>query len=152
MSKYLSLSPIHLLTKSLDDTLKNVLFASVATALARKLLPVPGGPYIRIPRHGVRLPVKSCGCLIGRITASFKASLGFSRPATSSQLTFGVSDMIAPRNEELTWTGINSVTVPCITYLLSLAVTFLYQNHPLRLLFFLSIRKFKTVKTSFYRD
>lgn len=32
---YLSLSPIHLLTKSLLLTLKNVLFASVATAFAR---------------------------------------------------------------------------------------------------------------------
>jgi len=37
-------SPIHLLTKSLELTLKNVLFASVATAFARKLFPVPGGP------------------------------------------------------------------------------------------------------------
>lgn len=41
---YLSLSPIHLLTKSLLLTLKNVLFASVATALAKNDLPVPGGP------------------------------------------------------------------------------------------------------------
>jgi len=39
-----SLSPIHLLTKSADDTLKKVDFASVATAFAKKLLPVPGGP------------------------------------------------------------------------------------------------------------
>jgi len=47
-----------LLTRSDDDTLKKVLLASVATALARKLLPVPGGPYKRMPRQGVRLPVK----------------------------------------------------------------------------------------------
>lgn len=40
----LSLSPIHLLTKSLLLTEKKVLFASVATALARYDLPVPGGP------------------------------------------------------------------------------------------------------------
>lgn len=32
---YLSDSPIHLLTKSELETLKNVLFASVATAFAR---------------------------------------------------------------------------------------------------------------------
>lgn len=37
-------SPIHLLTRSLELTLKNVLFASVATAFAKKLFPVPGGP------------------------------------------------------------------------------------------------------------
>jgi hypothetical protein len=41
---YLSDSPIHLETKSLLDTEKKVLFASVATAFAKKLLPVPGGP------------------------------------------------------------------------------------------------------------
>ena len=39
-----SLSPCHLLTRSLDDTAKNCASASVATALARKDLPVPGGP------------------------------------------------------------------------------------------------------------
>jgi hypothetical protein len=38
-----SLSPIHLETRSEDDTLKNVELASVATALARYDFPVPGG-------------------------------------------------------------------------------------------------------------
>jgi len=52
-------SPIHFETKSLLDTLKKVLFASVATALAKKLFPVPGGPYNKIPLHGVRFPVNS---------------------------------------------------------------------------------------------
>jgi hypothetical protein len=52
-----SLSPSHLLTRSLLDTEKNVeLFASVATALARYDLPVPGGPNSRMPRHGFRFP------------------------------------------------------------------------------------------------
>ena len=41
---YRSDSPIHLLTKSDELTLKNVLCASVATALAKYDLPVPGGP------------------------------------------------------------------------------------------------------------
>ena len=40
----LSDSPIHLLTRSEELTLKKVLFASVATAFAKKLFPVPGGP------------------------------------------------------------------------------------------------------------
>lgn len=42
---YFSLSPSHFDTKSEDDTAKNVEFASVATALARYDLPVPGGYY-----------------------------------------------------------------------------------------------------------
>ena len=42
--KYLSDSPSHLETRSDDLTEKNVeLFASVATAFARNVLPVPGG-------------------------------------------------------------------------------------------------------------
>jgi hypothetical protein len=59
------------------------LFASVATALAKYDLPVPGGPYNRIPFQGRRLPVNKCGNLIGNITASFNDSLAFSKPATS---------------------------------------------------------------------
>ena len=51
-----SLSPIHLDTRSLEDTAKNVLSASVATAFARYDLPVPGGPYSRKPLHALRLP------------------------------------------------------------------------------------------------
>ena len=38
---------------------RNVLPASVATASARYDLPVPGGPYSKMPFHGVRLPVNS---------------------------------------------------------------------------------------------
>lgn len=55
---YLSDSPIHLLTRSEELTLKNVLLASVATALAKYDFPVPGGPYSSIPFQGVRFPVK----------------------------------------------------------------------------------------------
>lgn len=51
-----------------------------------------------MPRHGVRLPVKRWGNLIGRMTASLSASLADSSPATSSQRTLGVSDRIAPGN------------------------------------------------------
>ena len=45
-------SPIHLLTRSDELIEKNVPSHSVAQALARKDLPVPGGPYKRIPLHG----------------------------------------------------------------------------------------------------
>ena len=55
-NNYRSLSPIHLLTKSDDETEKKVESASVATAFARYDFPVPGGPYNNIPDHGFRLP------------------------------------------------------------------------------------------------
>mmetsp|Transcript_128596 Transcript_128596/g.191604 ORF Transcript_128596/g.191604 Transcript_128596/m.191604 type:complete len:262 (+) Transcript_128596:462-1247(+) len=91
-------SPCHLEIKSALLTEKNVESASVATALARYDFPVPGGPNNRIPLKGRRFPVKSCGKRVGRITVSFKLSFAFSRPATSSHLTFGFSDTIAPAN------------------------------------------------------
>lgn len=40
------------------DTLKNVVLHSFATALAKSVLPVPGGPNIQIPRQGRRIPWK----------------------------------------------------------------------------------------------
>eukprot|EP00835_Amoeboradix_gromovi_P005412 NODE_505_length_7533_cov_0.471886.p5 type:complete len:148 gc:universal NODE_505_length_7533_cov_0.471886:2755-2312(-) len=84
-------SPIHFETKSDEDTAKKVEFASVATALARYDLPVPGGPNKRIPFQGCLVPVKRCGNRIGSITASFKLSFAASKPATSSHFTFGFS-------------------------------------------------------------
>ena len=57
---------------------------------------MPGGPYSRIPFHGCRLPVNKCGNLTGRITASRRAALALSRPATSSHFTLGFSRTMAP--------------------------------------------------------
>ncbi|KAH3664097.1 hypothetical protein OGAPHI_004811 [Ogataea philodendri] len=98
----LSDSPIHLLTRSDDETEKKVELASVATALARYDLPVPGGPYSKIPETGFLLPLKRCGNLTGKMTASFKASLAGSKPAMSLHGTFGFSLKIelarAPRS------------------------------------------------------
>mmetsp|Transcript_20409 Transcript_20409/g.60851 ORF Transcript_20409/g.60851 Transcript_20409/m.60851 type:complete len:225 (+) Transcript_20409:569-1243(+) len=94
-----SLSPCHLLTRSELETAKNCASASVATALARYDLPVPGGPYSRMPRQGWRLPTKSCGKRRGRMTVSFSASLAPSRPATSLHLTFGFSVTMADDSE-----------------------------------------------------
>jgi hypothetical protein len=53
---------------------------------------------MRMPLQGLRLPVKNCGNLTGRITASLRASLAPSSPATSSHFTLGFSVMIAPPN------------------------------------------------------
>lgn len=51
-----SLSPRHFEAKVAEDTLKNVVPHSVATALANSVFPVPGGPNIRTPFHGLRMP------------------------------------------------------------------------------------------------
>ena len=41
--------PLHLEPTEDADMLKKVVLHSVATALARRVLPVPGGPYNRMP-------------------------------------------------------------------------------------------------------
>jgi hypothetical protein len=43
------------------DILKNVVLHSVATALANKVFPVPGGPYKSNAFHGDNIPVNNCG-------------------------------------------------------------------------------------------
>ena len=45
-------SPLHLEARVDAETLKNVVLHSVATALARRVFPVPGGPTMRIPWRG----------------------------------------------------------------------------------------------------
>ena len=42
-------TPTNISTKSEPDIVKKGTFASPATALANKVLPVPGGPTIKIP-------------------------------------------------------------------------------------------------------
>lgn len=51
-----SLSPRHLLMMLLALMLKKVVEHSVATALASSVLPVPGGPYSRMPFQGASRP------------------------------------------------------------------------------------------------
>ena len=121
MNSYFSLSPCHFETKSDEDTEKKVDSASVATALARYDFPVPGGywlvryfnqihlrlstiqltPYSRIPFHGLLFPVNNWGKRDGSITASFKASLAASNPATSSHFTLGFSETMAAMQDQL---------------------------------------------------
>jgi len=45
-----------LLAMVLAEILKNVVDVSVATALANKVFPVPGGPNSKMPFQGVRTP------------------------------------------------------------------------------------------------
>ena len=68
-------SPTHFEIKSEEEIEKKVASDSVAHAFAKKVLPVPGGPYKRIPFHGFLEPVNNSGNLTGRITASCKAFL-----------------------------------------------------------------------------
>lgn len=63
-------SPTHFEIRSDEEIEKNVPSHSVAQAFARKVLPVPGGPYKRIPFQGFLEPVNIYGNLMGSITAS----------------------------------------------------------------------------------
>lgn len=92
MKSYLSnfsLSPMYLLIMSELLNGKKLALHIVAHAYAINVLPVPGGPYRRIPFHGFRIPLKMDGNLVGKIIDSFKAYFAESNPATSSHLTFG---------------------------------------------------------------
>mmetsp|Transcript_9771 Transcript_9771/g.20325 ORF Transcript_9771/g.20325 Transcript_9771/m.20325 type:complete len:385 (-) Transcript_9771:963-2117(-) len=80
-------SPIHLEVTVAALIVKNVHLASVATALASSVFPVPGGPNSSTPRTGARRPVNRSARSAGKITISCRARLGFSRPATSAHLT-----------------------------------------------------------------
>jgi len=88
-------SPIHFETRSDELTEKKVPSPSVAHAFAKYDLPVPGGPYNRIPLHGFLVSSNNYGKRIGKITASYSASLAPSNPATSSQRTLGFSVTMA---------------------------------------------------------
>lgn len=68
-------SPRYLDASVEDDTLKKVVPHSVATALASIVLPVPGGPNMRTPFHGRRMPWKKSGMRRGRTTASSRRRL-----------------------------------------------------------------------------
>ncbi|KAH1023474.1 hypothetical protein HUJ04_012674 [Dendroctonus ponderosae] len=57
-SSLTSHSPLYFDVKVEEDTLKNVVPHSVATALASMVLPVPGGPTIKTPFQGLLIPVR----------------------------------------------------------------------------------------------
>ena len=61
-------SPIYLDVREAALILKNVHFASVATALANIVLPLPGGPNKSNPRAGALSPLNRSGRNVGNIT------------------------------------------------------------------------------------
>ena len=71
----------------------------MAQAFARNDLPVPGGPYNKMPDQDFLYSSKKCGNLVGSITASCREDLASSNPATSDHLIFGFSVTIAPERE-----------------------------------------------------
>jgi len=70
--------------------LKKVVLHSEATALASMVLPVPGGPTIKMPFQGRRMPRKNSGMISGNTTASCSNDLASPKPAMSFQPTPGL--------------------------------------------------------------
>uniref|UniRef100_A0A7C9DWV3 Uncharacterized protein n=1 Tax=Opuntia streptacantha TaxID=393608 RepID=A0A7C9DWV3_OPUST len=86
---YFSPSPNHLEVILDIDIFMKFAPASVATAFASIVFPVPGGPNNRMPLQGlVNCPLQnSSGLCRGSITSSFSVSLTFSRAPISSKVT-----------------------------------------------------------------
>ena len=84
-------TPTNISTKSEPEMLKNGTSASPATALASRVLPVPGGPTIRMP-FGILPPilVNFFGSL-RKSTTSLTSSLASSQPATSANVSLSRS-------------------------------------------------------------
>mmetsp|Transcript_34250 Transcript_34250/g.82470 ORF Transcript_34250/g.82470 Transcript_34250/m.82470 type:complete len:227 (-) Transcript_34250:472-1152(-) len=80
-------TPTNISTNSEPEILMKGTPASPATALARRVLPVPGGPSRMTPR-GIRQPffVYDSGCF-KKSTTSASSNLAPSHPATSSNVT-----------------------------------------------------------------
>ena len=83
---FFSVSPTQLEVISAELRAIKFKFTSPAHALANRVFPVPGGPYISIPFHGLREPTNISGCYKGNKTAYFKAVLALAKPAISSNL------------------------------------------------------------------
>ena len=85
-------SPTHLLRNSGPRTEMKFASASVATAFARRVLPVPGGPYSMMPRGGRASKwANSLFIFNGHSIDSRISCFASSRPPMSSQWTFGLS-------------------------------------------------------------
>mmetsp|Transcript_46317 Transcript_46317/g.140308 ORF Transcript_46317/g.140308 Transcript_46317/m.140308 type:complete len:210 (+) Transcript_46317:656-1285(+) len=76
-------SPCHLEVREEDVAAKRTQQDSFATAFTSMVLPVPGGPYSRIPRGAVLSPVYRSGRRRGKIAASCMLCLASRNPAIS---------------------------------------------------------------------
>ena len=82
-------------------TLKKVVAPLEATAFAKRVLPVPGGPNKRTPFQGLRLPTNSSGKLNGINTASYKIYLALVNSAISSNVMFGFRSITSLYNPSI---------------------------------------------------
>ena len=80
-------TPTNISTKSEPEMLKKGTFASPATALARSVLPVPGGPSKRTPLGILAPTLVNFPGFLRKSTISSRASFSSSRPATSLKVT-----------------------------------------------------------------
>ena len=76
-------TPTNISTKSEPEIVKNGTFASPATARASNVLPVPGGPTIKIPRGIFPPTLMNFAGSLRKSTNSLTSSLASSQPATS---------------------------------------------------------------------
>lgn len=84
-------SPTYLDMMSAELTEKKAAFDSVAQALAKKVFPVPGGPYKSTPFHAFLAPMNMLGNFKGMRTETMSCSLAYSSPAMSSHFMLGFS-------------------------------------------------------------
>ena len=105
-------TPTNISTKSEPDIWKKGRPASPATALARRVLPVPGGPTSRTP-VGKRPPNREnlLGSLRNWIISS-SSCFASSAPATSAKVTLGVSGEISLALDRPNWNA--RLPPPCI--------------------------------------
>ena len=80
-------TPTNISTKSEPEIEKKGTFASPAIALASNVLPVPGGPTIKIPRGMVAPSLVNLSGSFRKSTTSTTSSFASSAPATSLKLT-----------------------------------------------------------------
>ena len=80
-------TPTNISTKSEPEIEKNGTLASPAIARASNVLPVPGGPTIKIPRGIVAPSLVNLSGSRRNSTTSTTSSFASSQPATSSKLT-----------------------------------------------------------------
>ena len=84
-------APTNSSTNSDPDIMKNGTSASPATALDRRVLPVPGGPTRSTP-YGILAPISVyLSGFFRKSTISVNSSLASSTPATSANVTFDSS-------------------------------------------------------------
>lgn len=96
-------SPTNLFTIDPADSPKKVHPDYLARALVMNVLPLPGGPYRRMPRGGDRIPSNKSGLFCGMMTASYNIYFKSLIPMISEN-EFFMSFATSPTTSESTST------------------------------------------------